>query len=107
MVMNIGSRSWGIWAATAVCLAVAAGTVLYNVNQSARMAELIAARIQHTAPGATIVRSGQVFTATMGFEVLAGDRTEVEISVDDTRDEDRLTLDTTAEGNRPTLPQIL
>ncbi len=94
MVMNIGSRNWGIWAATAVCLAVAAGTVLYNINQSEKMSELIAARIRHTAPGVTIVRSGQVFTVQLGIAVLAGDRVEIQISVGDTYDDDRLTLDT-------------
>jgi hypothetical protein len=105
MNINIGSRNWGIWAATAVCLAVAAGTVLYNVNQSERMPELIATRIQNTAPGVIVVRSGQVFTAQMEFEVLAGDRTEIEIFSDDTRHEDRLTLDTVF-NQRTDLPGV-
>jgi negative regulator of sigma E activity len=63
MITDIGSRNRGIWAAAAVCLAVAAGTVLYNINQSEKMPELVAARIQHTTPGVIMVRSGQVFPA--------------------------------------------
>ncbi len=67
---------WGAWAAVAACLAIVAGSIVYNLRQSEQMPELIAAKVTkltQTSGDVRVVRMGKQVVVVVGMELLPHD----------------------------------
>jgi len=71
-----GTRTAWVWASVAACLAIVVGSVWYNGRQQRHFADVLEARVREIHGEAKIHRSGRVIVASIGMEILAGDRVE-------------------------------